>query len=146
MNFAPAVGIAVIIYRFVCLLSAMAAMYVQNVISVFVTTALPMPSVRKYGERGRVFMKLLNYDTRTLIMQNLRQDAKREMPTTFTAAQYKILCNLIRTKPISRKFFDFLLSELYGLKDWRGLDYSQMYQLIHILTYYDYQKERASHE
>lgn len=91
-------------------------------------------------------MKLMNFDIRTLIMQNLRSDTVKEMPQTFTVAQYRILCNLIHQKPITKKFFDFLLSELYGLKDWRRLDYSQMYQLIHILTYYDYQKERVSHE
>lgn len=50
-NTAPAVRIAVIIYRSVCLLSATAAIYVQNVIFHFVTTAPTMPSVNCYGER-----------------------------------------------------------------------------------------------
>ena len=84
-------------------------------------------------------MKLMNYDAKTLIMQNIRS-VSRETPTTYTVSQYRILCNLIRQKHITKKFFDFLLWELYQLKDWKKLDYSQMYQLIHILTFYDYSK------
>ena len=86
-------------------------------------------------------MKLLNYDNRTLIMQNLRSTHK-EIPTTYTKTQYQILCNLIRQKHITKQFFDFLLLELYGLSDWKQLNYKQMYQLIHVLTYWDYKKER----
>lgn len=86
-------------------------------------------------------MKLLNYDTHTLIMQNVRSVAK-ELPPTYTKSQYRILCNLIRQKRITKQFFDFLLLQLYDLTDWRELDYSQMYQLIHILTYWNYEKAR----
>lgn len=86
-------------------------------------------------------MKLLNYDTHTLIMQNVRSVAK-ELPPTYTKSQYRILCNLIRQKHITKQFFDFLLLQLYDISDWRELDYSQMYQLIHILTYWNYEKAR----
>lgn len=86
-------------------------------------------------------MKLLNYDTHTLIMQNVRS-VTREVPITYTKSQYRILCNLIRQKHITKQFFDFLLLQLYDLTDWRELDYSQMYQLIHVLTYWNYEKVR----
>ena len=82
-------------------------------------------------------MKLMNYDKRTLIMQNVRS-VHKEYPSTFTSAQYQILCNLIRQKHISRAFFQLLLSELYEVENWRSLTYQQMYELIHILTYYQY--------
>lgn len=90
-------------------------------------------------------MKLLNYDCRTLIMQNMRYDV-REIPVTYTKAQYEILCRLIRQKKITREFFYFLLEQLYDLSDWKQLDYEQMYEFIHILTYYDYKKENLNHE
>lgn len=90
-------------------------------------------------------MKLLNYDCRTLIMQNMRY-AVREIPETYTKAQYKILCRLIKQKKITKEFFYFLLEQLYDLSDWKQLDYEQMYELIHILTYYDYKKESLKHE
>ena len=86
-------------------------------------------------------MKLLNYDHRELIMQNVRSTTK-EIPSTYTETQYRILCRLIRQKKITKEFFKFLLLQLYDLKDWKQLDYSQMYELIHILTYYNYQKEK----
>ena len=84
-------------------------------------------------------MKLLNYDHRELIMQNVRCTTK-ETPSTYTESQYKILCRLIRQKKIKKEFFQFLLLQLYDLNDWRQLDYSQMYELIHVLTFYDYKK------
>jgi hypothetical protein len=86
-------------------------------------------------------MKLLNYDKRTLIMQNVRSKAGNK-PTTFTMRQYEILCRLIQRKQISKQSFDILLDSLYGLKDWRKLNYEQMYELIHVLTYWDYEKVR----
>ena len=86
-------------------------------------------------------MKLLNYDTHTLIMQNVRS-VTTELPTTYTKSQYRILCNLIRQKRITKQFFDFLLLQLFDLSDWRKLDYVQMYQLIHVLTFWDYEKVR----
>lgn len=86
-------------------------------------------------------MKLLNYDIRTLLLQNMRSVA-RETPVTYTHTQYKILCRLIVQKKISKQFFDFLLLELYALNDWKQLNYQQMYELIHILTYFDYKKVR----
>lgn len=88
-------------------------------------------------------MKMLNYDSKYLIMQNLRPFTQK-VPDHYTESQYKILCRLIRQKKITKKFFDFLLLELYGLPDWKRLDYSQMYELIHILTYLDYEKVRVS--
>lgn len=87
-------------------------------------------------------MKLLNYDRKDLIMQNLRFDTvQKEVPDHYTPTQYKILCRLICQKNITKQFFDFLLSELYQLSDWKSLTYQQMYELIHVLTYYNYQKE-----
>lgn len=86
-------------------------------------------------------MKLLNYDRRELILQNVRS-VTREVPATYTKSQYRILCNLIRQKRITKQFFDFLLLQLYGLTDWKQLNYSQMYDFIHVLTFYDYQKVR----
>lgn len=35
-----------------------------------------------------------------------------------------------------------VLSSLYGLSDWKQLNYNQIYELIHILTVYDYTKVR----
>ncbi len=90
-------------------------------------------------------MKLLNYDTKVLIMRNIRSTVK-EFPITYTTAQYKILCRLVVQKHIGREFFYFLLLELYGLSDWKQLNYQQMYELIHILTYWNYKKGRISHE
>lgn len=84
-------------------------------------------------------MKLLNYDKRTLIMQNVRSNT-RETPLSYTKSQYKILCNLIKQKHITKQFFDFLLLHLYGLTDWKQLNYSQMYDFIHVLTFYNYKK------
>ena len=86
-------------------------------------------------------MKLLNYDHRDLIMQNVRC-VKKETPSTYTESQYRILCRLIRQKKITKAFFEFILFQLYDLKDWKKLNYSQMYELIHILTFYDYKKEK----
>ena len=91
--------------------------------------------------KGGVRMKLLNYDRRELILQNVRS-ITREVPATYTKSQYRILCNLIRQKRITKQFFDFLLLQLYGLTDWKQLNYSQMYDFIHVLTFYDYQKVR----
>lgn len=85
-------------------------------------------------------MKLMNYDTKYLIMQNVRSNTK-EVPSTYTPCQYQILRRLIRQKKITKQFFDFLLLHLYDLSDWKQLDYQQMYNLIHVLTFYDYTKE-----
>lgn len=84
----------------------------------------------------------MNYDHRELIMQNVRT-VTREVPENFTVAQYQILRKLIIQKRISKQFFDFLLLQLYDLSDWKQLNYSQMYELIHILTYFNYQKVRT---
>lgn len=82
-------------------------------------------------------MKLMNYDTKYLILQNVHSNTK-EVPSTYTPCQYQILCRLIRQKKITKQFFDFLLLHLYNSSDWKQLDYQQMYNLIHVLTYYDY--------
>ena len=82
-------------------------------------------------------MKLMNYDTKHLIMQNVRSTTKK-VPCTYTSCQYQILCKLIRQKKITKQFFEFLLLHLYDLTDWRQLNYSQMYELIHVLTYFNY--------
>lgn len=87
-------------------------------------------------------MKLLNYDTRTLIYENMRTAEKTPISDKYTQSQYKILCNLIRQKKIEKRFFDFLLIELYNLSNWKELTYKQMYELIHVLTFWDYKKEK----
>lgn len=84
-------------------------------------------------------MKLVNYDSKYLIMQNVRSITKK-VPSRYTSCQYQILCRLIRQKKITKQFFEFLLLHLYDLSDWRQLDYKQMYELIHILTYWDNEK------
>ena len=86
-------------------------------------------------------MKLLNYDARELIYQNLRCTTVI-VPETYTKRQYQILYNLIRQKKITKQSFDILLSELYGLSDWKQLNYSQMYELIYILSHWNYEKVR----
>ena len=86
-------------------------------------------------------MKLVNYDERTLVLQNLRP-VTRQVNNTYTKAQYRILCNLIRQKRITEPFFMLVLSSLYGVNNWKQLNYEEMYQLIHILTFYDYTKVR----
>ena len=70
-------------------------------------------------------MKLMNYDTRTLIYQNVRYP-QAIRPKNQTKRQYAILCRL----------------ELFGISDWKQLNYSQMYEIIFILTHWDYQKVR----
>ena len=87
-------------------------------------------------------MKLLNYDNKDLIYQNLRTTENKPVSDGYTQCQYKILCNLIRQKGIEKRFFDFLLAELYNLSDWKQLNYKQMYELIHVLTFWDYQTEK----
>ena len=90
--------------------------------------------------KGLLSMKLVNYDSKYLIMQNVRSDTE-EVPSRYTSCQYQILCRLIRQKKITKQFFEFLLRHLYNLSDWKQLDYRQMYELIHILTYWNYKKE-----
>lgn len=86
-------------------------------------------------------MKLLNYDTRELIYQNLRYTTVTA-PESYTKRQYRILCNLVQQKKITKQSFDILLSELFGLLDWKQLNYHQMYELIFILSHWDYQRVR----
>ena len=83
-------------------------------------------------------MKLLNYDKQTLIMQNVKSTERPPMPEHFSKSQYRILCNLIIQKNIEKRFFDFLISELYEKTDWKSLNYGEMYELIHILTFWNY--------
>lgn len=85
-------------------------------------------------------MKMLNYNTRELLLQNVRPVEKQPVPEHYTKTQYQILCKLIRRKRITEKFFLFLLQELYSTSDWKQLTYKQMFELIHILTYYDYKE------
>lgn len=87
-------------------------------------------------------MKVLNYDSRTLIFQNLKPVKKERIPDAFTPCQYRILRSIIRRKHIKKEFFDFLLSELYDLTDWRRLSYWEMYGPIHILRFYSHEKGR----
>ena len=93
-------------------------------------------------------MKLMNYDTKTLIYQNVRSRVQdvQEKPQTYTKTQYSILCRLIQQKKITEQFFSLILSSLFEITDWKQLNYEQMYELIHILTYWNYQtkKERKN--
>lgn len=91
--------------------------------------------------KGLNSMKLINYDHRELIMNNVRS-VRRQVPSAYTNSQYRILCNLIKQKKITKQFFDFLLEQIYEISDWKQLNYEQMYALIHILTYFDYKKVR----
>ncbi|MCM1236206.1 MAG: hypothetical protein NC489_39490 [Ruminococcus flavefaciens] len=85
-------------------------------------------------------MKQLNYDVKSLILMNVKPDEKPPVPGHFTRSQYKVLCKVIIQKKIQKRFFDFVLSGLFGLDDWKKLDYSQMYTLIYVLSHYDYRK------
>lgn len=89
-------------------------------------------------------MKLMNYEPRTLIYQNVRADIQKvsEVPQNYTQTQFKILCRLIQQKNITRQFFDFMLESLFELKDWKQLNYEQMYELIHVLTFWNYQPRK----
>lgn len=90
-------------------------------------------------------MKLMNYDPRTLIYQNMRSNVQevRKMPQNYTQTQIKILRRLIQQKKVTEQFFVFLLESLFELKDWKQLDYEQMYELIHVLTFWNYQTEKG---
>lgn len=87
-------------------------------------------------------MKLVNYDVRELVTARLRPTRPyRPVPAvkgSYTHAQYEILYRLVLRKGISKDFFEYILAGLYGIRDWKKLDYQQMYELIHILTFYDY--------
>lgn len=90
-------------------------------------------------------MKLMNYDPKTLIYQNMRSNVQevRKMPQNYTQTQIKILRRLIQQKKVTEQFFVFLLESLFELKDWKQLDYEQMYELIHVLTFWNYQTEKG---
>lgn len=89
-------------------------------------------------------MKLMNYDTKTLIYQNVRSSVQevKEVSQTYTKKQYDILCRLIQQKKVTEQFFNFLLESLFELKDWKQLNYKQMYELIHVLTFWNYQSKK----
>lgn len=95
--------------------------------------------------KGGKSMKLMNYDTKSLIYQNLRSDVRevKEKPQTFTKKQYDILCRLIQQKKITEQFFSLILTSLFEITDWKLLSYEQMYELIHVLTFWNYQTEAA---
>lgn len=93
--------------------------------------------------KGGELMKLMNYDKRTLIMQNVKSVERQPLPDTYTQSQFRILCNLIKRKHIQKPFFDFIVSGLFEVADWKKLDYLQMYTLIYVLTNLDYEKERT---
>ena len=74
-------------------------------------------------------------------MQNVRP-AARNVPEHYTESQYRILCRIIKQKKISKRFFNFVLSGLFQVSDWKRLNYNQMYELIRVLTNLDYEKVR----
>ena len=89
-------------------------------------------------------MKLMNFDKKYLIYQNLRADVQKaqEKPQTYTKTQYSILCRLIQQKKITEQFFNLILASLFDITDWKQLNYEQMYELIHILTFWNFQTEK----
>lgn len=87
-------------------------------------------------------MKLMNFDVRTLIMQNVKTAERPPMPDTYSRSQYRILRKLIVQKRITEKFFRFIISGLFEKTDWKTLSYSEMYTLIYVLANYNYEKER----
>ena len=87
-------------------------------------------------------MKLINYDREYLIMKNVKSVERQPTPEHYSKAQFQILCNLIRQKPISKQFFDFIVLEIFNKEDWKKLSYDEVYKLIHILTFYNYEKEK----
>ena len=93
-------------------------------------------------------MKLMNYDKKDLIYQNMRTDIQnvQDKPQTYTKTQYNIICRLIQQKKITEQFFSLVLTSLFEITDWKQLNYKQMYELIHVLTFWDYQtrKERTN--
>ena len=60
------------------------------------------------GKGGRL-MKLMNYDKKDLIYQNMRADVQRaqKKPQTYTKTQYGILCRLIQQKKSQSSFSIF---------------------------------------
>lgn len=54
-------------------------------------------------------MKLMNYDKKDLIYQNMRADVQRAQrkPQTYTKMQYGILCRLIQQKKSQSSFSIF---------------------------------------
>ncbi|MCM1224696.1 MAG: hypothetical protein NC548_60635, partial [Lachnospiraceae bacterium] len=81
-------------------------------------------------------MKLMNYSPEALIAEHMRvvpQESESMTPRERTPRQYQILCHLIREKKITKEFFSYIVSGLFGTEDWKALDYSQTYQLIHVL-------------
>ncbi len=91
-------------------------------------------------------MKLINYDSRYLVYQNLITNNNCQAPKEPSQTQIHILCRIITQKRISKKFFDFITESLFHTTDWKGLSYQQMYELIHVLTHYNYKKEGHSYE
>lgn len=89
-------------------------------------------------------MKLMNYEPRTLIYQNVRADIRKanEVPQNYTQTQIKILRRLIQQKKVTEQFFSLILTSLFEITDWKQLNYEQMYELIHVLTFWDYQAEK----
>lgn len=89
-------------------------------------------------------MKLMNYEPKTLIYQHVRADIQkvREVPQNYTQTQIKILRRLIQQKKITEQFFSLVLTSLFEITDWKQLSYEQMYELIHVLTFWDYQTEK----
>ncbi len=90
-------------------------------------------------------MKMMNYDARTLILMNVKSAERQPVPDTYSKAQLRILRELIARKKVEKRFFDFVVSGLFGKSDWKTLDYNEMYLLIHVLANYNYnnKKERV---
>ena len=83
-------------------------------------------------------MKLMNYDKKDLVYQNVHDIREvSEVPQNYTQTQIKILRRLIQQKKITEQFFSLILTSLFEITDWKQLNYEQMYELIHVLTFWD---------
>lgn len=86
--------------------------------------------------KGGYYMKQINFDNQYLIMEHVKHSTYN-VPSKYTKTQVDILKKLIKRKRITKPFFEFLISGLYDVTDWRTLDYEQMYQLIYVIVHWD---------
>lgn len=78
-------------------------------------------------------MKLMNYSLEYLIESNTPAPPKQP----YTACQYRILCEVIRRKKVTKEYFYTLIGRAYHCRSVEELDYGQMYRVIWILNHWD---------
>lgn len=90
--------------------------FLSNVINVTANGVIAMMNVCLRKEQMK--MKLLNYDTKYLVYQNLKlKPTESNIPITYSKAQYLLLCKIIKQKHISKEFFNFLMIQLFNSTD-----------------------------